>query len=82
MCSLTEGVSVLEYQQSYFILVIECTAVNKFAAGSPVSQMITVSTEQLVILETVFIFSIMRNFTVSLKRIPNTLEVTLIPVII
>lgn len=81
MCSLTEGVSVLEYQQSYFILVIECTAVNKFAAGSPVSQ-ITVSTEQLVILETVFIFSIMRNFTVSLKRNPNTLKVTLIPVII
>jgi len=58
----------LEYQQSYFILVIGCTAVNKFAVGSPVSQVATVTTEQLVILEGISVFSITIKFTVNLKK--------------
>lgn len=84
MCSLSWGVSVLEYQQSFFIPVIGCTAVNKFAVGYPVYQVTTVTTEQLVILEAAFIFSIMGNFTVNLKKTQTqaTLKVTLKLVII
>lgn len=53
------------------MLVIRCTAVNKFAVRSPVSQVATGTTEQLVILETAFVFSITRNFTVNLKKKKN-----------